>query len=185
MATVGASVSLADCAASFSDRPVGPAHTLTASHCMNMIPQYRYLHEHPGEEVIYTFEAGDWGCGKLQGIYDQMYGEPWRRDFNRLGGRLEVKCKQFPALQAADILAYEGWKQWAREHGGDPRPTRYPWARLSKSILGEWATLKPMTVKEPWERSGSGPMPPLIAAQGEAIGRIPGAPLTLPTWGEG
>ena len=183
MATVGASVSLADCAASFSDRPLGPAYTLTASHCMNMIPQYRYLHEQRDEEVIYTFEAGDWGYGKLRGIYDEMYDEPWRHKFNRLGSRLKKEHKESPPLQAADILAYEGWKLWAREHGGDHRPTRYPWARLSKSIANEWATLTPMSVKELWERTGSGPMPPSFTSLGAAIGRIPTAPLTLPTWG--
>ena len=96
MATVGASVSLADCEASFPDPLMGPAYTLTASHCMNMIPQYRYLHEHLDEEVTYIFEAGDWGYGKLEGIYNDMHNTPWRRDFNRLSGRLRVEDKKSP-----------------------------------------------------------------------------------------
>ena len=183
MATVGASVSLADCAASFDDPSVEVAYGLTALHCSNMIPQYRYLHEHPGEQVIYIFEAGDRGYGKLRDGYDQIYDEPWRRVFNRLSSRLKVDGKNSAPLQAADILAYEGWKQWAREYGGEPRPTRYPWARLSQSIPGEWATLRPMSGKELWEQSEFGHLPPLIVAPVLDIVQPPTAPLTTPTWG--
>ncbi len=184
MATVGASVSLADCVASFGDPPVEVAYGVTALHCSNMIPQYGYLHEHPGEQVTYIFEEGDLGYGKLRNGYDQIYDEPWRREFNRLSDRLKVEGKNSPPLQAADILAYEGWKQWAREHGGDRRPTRYPWARLSKSIPGEWATLMPMSFKDLWQQSGFRQIPPILAAVDAAFLPQPTAPLTTPTWGE-
>ncbi len=183
MATVGASVSLADCADSFGDPPVATAYGLTALHCSNMIPQYRHLREHPGEQVTYTFEAGDRGYGKLRDGYDLIYEEPWRRAFNRLSGRLKVEDKNSPPLQAADILAYEGWKQWVRKHGGDGRPTRYPWKRLSQTITNEWATLRPMSFKDLLQQSGFGQIPPILAAVDATFVPQPTAVLTTPTWG--
>lgn len=91
--------------------------------------------------------------------------------------------KKFPPLQAADTVAYEGWKQWAREYGGDNRPTRYPFKRLSEKIPSEWATLKPMTLPELWAQNGGPSMPAwLMATMDFLVGRAPAAPLTLPRW---
>ena len=95
---------------------------------------------------------------------------------------MEVDRKSFPPLQAADILAFEGWKQWARQHGGDTRRTRYPFKRLSESVPSEWATLKPMSLNELWA-SNELTLPPLLTAVDFVVGRTPQAPLTLPSWG--
>lgn len=148
LAIVGASVSIDDCASFFSDPPIATAYGITATHCFMLLPQLRYVMERPTERIVYTFEAGDQGYGKLQKQYDEMYAREWRREYNRLDGKLVVQRKTSPPLQAADILAFEGWKQWAREYGGETRPTRYPFARLSKSIPSQWATLRPIQLKD-------------------------------------
>lgn len=148
LGTVGASISLADCKAYFGDDPVQTAYGLTATHCFMLLPPFRYVARRPAERIVYTFEQGDQGYGKLEAQYDDMYATPWRREYNRLAGKLVVGRKDFPPLQAADILAYEGWKQWAREHGGETRPTRYPFERLSRSVPSEWATLAPMPLRD-------------------------------------
>lgn len=146
LAVVGATVSIADCKSYFQDPPLQTALGITATHCFMLLPQFRYVAERPTERIVYTFEAGDEGYGKLQAQYDDMYANDLRRAYNRLSGKLEVERKDFPPLQAADIFAFEGWKQWAREHGGDSRSTRYPFGRLSESIPSQWATLKPTHV---------------------------------------
>ena len=184
MAIVGVSVSLADCVAAFDHTPVETAYGIAATHCFAMVPQFRYLQQHPDERVIYTFEAGDQGHGRLKMAYDAIYDTAWRKNLNRIDGDLNVEKKDFPPLQAADVVAFEGWKQWAREHGGDSRPTRYPYARLSKSVASEWATLQRRPMREVVAEMH---LPPAWeAAYVEVFSRHvdqPTARLTLPTWG--
>ena len=148
LAVVGASVSLADCESYFGAPPLQTAYGLTATHCFMLLPQFRYVMERPDERIVYIFEQGDEGHGKLGKQYDDMYATEWRRTYNRLAGKLEVERKDFPPLQAADILAFEGWKKWAREYGGETLPTRYPFTELSQSIPNQWATLTPMRMKD-------------------------------------
>lgn len=78
LALFGASVALEDCAAIHPNAPIEPAYTFTASHCFNMLPQFRYVQDHPEEQVLYVFEAGDQGHGRLQRVYQDIYDEPWR-----------------------------------------------------------------------------------------------------------
>lgn len=148
LAIVGASVSIDDCTSFFSDPPIETAYGITATHCFMLLPQFRYVMERPTERIVYTFERGDQGYGKLQKQYDDMCARDWRREYNRLDGKLLVGRKDSAALQAADIVAFEGWKQWAREHGGETRPTRYPFERLAQSVPNQWATLVPMPLKD-------------------------------------
>lgn len=122
-----------------------------------------------------------------------MLEAPWRREYNRIGGKLVTDAKKFPPLQVADIFAFEGWKQWAREFGGETRSTRYPYDRLRHSIPGEWKTLQAMLPSESAflmaqmrgfaatrEEARS---QPLLATLDSTIGPIPTAPLTAPSWG--
>lgn len=192
LGVVCVSVSVEDCEGWSLDPPVEVGFNLAGSHCMNVIPQFRYLVEHPSEQVLYVFEDGDSGFGRLEAVYDPMLKTPWRREYNRIGGKLVTDYKQFPPLQVADILAFEGWKQWAREFGGETLGTRYPYKRLTKSIPGEWKTLRAMLPSEsaylmaqargiPVTREEARSNP-LLAALDRQIGPIPTAPLSE-IWG--
>src|SRR5438105_14027738 len=87
-----------------------------------------------------------------------MYANPFQREFNRLGARLEMGRKDLPVLQAADIVAFEGWKQWARIYGDEKRPTRRSFSILHESIPAEWATLRPIALTELLRQNGVGPV---------------------------
>ena len=183
LAIVGASVSLADCESFFEAPAIQSAIGITATHCFMLLPKLRYVEQRPSERIVYTFEVGDHGYGKLEKQYDEMYASPPRREYNRLDGKMVSERKGLPALQAADILAFEGWKQWAREHGGDERPTRYPFERLSKSVRSEWATLKPTRLSDVWLPSP--PLPEALNSLRQQMNDwiLPTAPLPPGTWG--
>lgn len=193
MGVICVSVSVADCTGWSPDPPVEVGFGLAGSYCMNAIPQFRYLVEHPDESVVYVFEGGDAGYGKLEATYDQMLKTPWRREYNRIGGKLVTDAKALPPLQVADILAFEGWKQWSRESGGETLPTRFPYTRLTGSLAGEWKTLRPMLPSESAyltaESLGIAATRedarnhPLLGALDSVVGPIPTAPLTIPIWG--
>lgn len=73
-----------------------------------------------------TMERGARGCGALQLIHaeDSKFPE-WHYNHRILGLSFRDK-RVFLPLQAADILAYELWKQSARQFGQETRPPRYP-----------------------------------------------------------
>ncbi len=74
--------------------------------------QAHHIQQDPSERVVYTFEDGDKGQRTLVETYDKMYANPFQREFNRLSAKLEVGRKDYPPLQAAGIVAFEGWQQW-------------------------------------------------------------------------
>ncbi len=87
LAAFGTSVAIADCIAWSDETPLQSAYRIAASHCFHLIPEYRYLKERPAERVLYTFEEGDDGHGKLARVYDEILKEPWRREYSRLDGQ--------------------------------------------------------------------------------------------------
>ncbi|MCH7655901.1 MAG: DUF3800 domain-containing protein [Chloroflexi bacterium] len=73
-----------------------------------------------------TMETGAKGAGALQLIVSEDSKIPKWQDDNRIIS-LDFQSKHaFMPLQAADILAYELYKQSARQFGTEERPTRYP-----------------------------------------------------------
>lgn len=90
--------------------------------------------------VNYTFEAGDEGAGQVVRIFQDNYRDDNTRRELRLDSiHLEDKRK-FPALQAADILAYELAKHLPKQLGQDARQPRYPIKRL-RELPHSWGTL--------------------------------------------
>ena len=79
----------------------------------------------------YIMEAGCKGGSALHEIWRiQVSDEQWL-DNTRMRS-LDFRPKQkFPPLQAADILAYELFKQAQRQFGNEQRPPRYPLKRLN------------------------------------------------------
>jgi hypothetical protein len=184
LGTISVSVAVADLGR-YGAPPVQSGMGLAAGHCMNMIPQFGYLIDHPEEDVLYVFEIGDDGFGKLETVYDHMWQEPWRREHNRLAGKLSTHEKKLPPLQVADLLAFEGWKHWAREFGGESLPERYPYLRLRESLASQWITLHPMLRLDLLKQAGvTHPVVVETASLHDFVfGPVPTAPLVLPRWG--
>lgn len=186
MATVGVSVSLDDATYHYGSKDIVTGLGVCATHLFTMVPQWAHLQRNPTERVVYTFEDGDEGRGKLIEAYDKMYANPSQRAFNRLGGKLETGRKDHPALQAADIVAFEGWKQWSRVYGEEKRATRKSFTILKEAIPNEWATLQSIPLTDLLIQSGLGAvveaMREQAAGQPMQVQLVLSAPLTLPSW---
>lgn len=83
--------------------------------------------------VAYTFEAGAEGTGQIQKLFADNYRDENTRRELRLDSLTFADKRQFPPLQAADLLAYELHKHLPRQLGQDDRPTRYTLRELAKS----------------------------------------------------
>ncbi len=72
-----------------------------------------------------SMEAGAKGRGALQLLVEEDSKIPeWQNEHRILS--LSFQEKRIPQLQAADILAYELYKQIQRQFGDEKRPVRYP-----------------------------------------------------------
>ena len=79
----------------------------------------------------YVFEGGARGAGTILKIFQHNVNDPVQKERLRLLSlRFEPK-REFLPLQAADILAYEVYKDAARQQGLVLRPRRFPLAELS------------------------------------------------------
>jgi hypothetical protein len=82
--------------------------------------------------LAYIMETGSKGSSALTRIYGKESKNPgWTNDTRILSLSFQDK-RFFLPLQAADILAYEIFKQIHRQFGGDQRSTRYPLKQLYK-----------------------------------------------------
>jgi len=80
--------------------------------------------------IQYYFEAGDIGMGNVQDALKRIDSDPKRRQPYRMEG-WHFEGKQLLPLQAADIWAYESYKQMLnRIVAGQLRKRRYPFNRL-------------------------------------------------------
>lgn len=90
--------------------------------------------------VSYVFESGTRGSGTILKIFNHNTIDPVQREYMRLLSlRFEPK-KEFLPLQAADILAYEIYKDAIRQQGRTQRQTRYPLREL-RSTPCRWQYL--------------------------------------------
>jgi hypothetical protein len=90
--------------------------------------------------VAYVFEQGAVGATQIFKVFqDVMADDNRRRDLRVLSITFEDK-RDFPPLQAADLLAYELHKQLPRQLGTETRPTRYPLRELAK-LRHSWGSL--------------------------------------------
>jgi hypothetical protein len=91
------------------------------------------------ERIAFFFESGARGIGNVERIFNRYYNQPLHRWLFRLVDFTFGGKKDYPPLQAADIVAYEAFKHWIWQFNSDhSRPHRYPWRRLSvlPSITG-------------------------------------------------
>jgi hypothetical protein len=84
-----------------------------------------------------TMEHGTVGFGALQNIVNAGEEDPEWLDSNRMSLFSRPKYG-FPPLQAADILAYELYKQSDRMFGTEKRRERYPLLKLAQQRYRQW-----------------------------------------------
>ena len=90
---------------------------------------YETLREFPAA-VIYE-EIGK-GAGALRDTYQRLVASPTIRGELHVAALSYQPKKEFGALQAADILAYELWKDIPRARGESTRAKRYPLRRIEE-----------------------------------------------------
>lgn len=94
-----------------------------------------------------SMEAGAKGSGALKSIFEDDFKIPgWRNDHRIQSLHFRDK-RMFPPLQAADILAYELYKQSARQFRSEKRSVRYPLKTLS-SMKHLWVYLNEDCLRE-------------------------------------
>lgn len=93
-------------------------------------------------------ESGAEGQDKLQLIFEEDSKIPeWQKNNRILSLSFQDK-REFPPLQAADILAYELYQKSKRQFGQESRPDRHPlkelgskkhqWIRMTEAHLREY-----------------------------------------------
>ena len=119
-------------------------------------------------QIAYVFESGDVGFGQALKLFQANKADPKQEEsLHLLSLRFEDK-RQFVALQAADILAYELYQHFPRQLGLDPRePRRYnlrqlaanrawDWRFMSRERMRDWADIVDIAariaVTEGWPR---------------------------------
>ena len=108
----------------------GDAYGLAAIGCWNTLAN-RAKDPTVDGWIDYVMESGCKGSGALLGIYGAESKDPQWLNETRISS-LDFRDKLlFPPLQAADILAYEGYKHIQRQLGTETRPTRYPLKQLN------------------------------------------------------
>jgi hypothetical protein len=92
-------------------------------------------------------ESGAKGFGAIQLIYSEDSHFPeWSNDHRILSLSIDNKINS-PPLQAADILAYEIWKERTRILNREPRKMRYPYKILAK-VPHTWVYLDEIKLQE-------------------------------------
>lgn len=104
-------------------------------------------------EIDYVFETGDVGRGQVEKLFRYNQMNPEQAALLHVGGlRFEDKRK-FGSLQAADILAYELYQHFPRQHGLDDRlPRRYNLNQLAANRSWDWRYVSGDRMREDWAR---------------------------------
>jgi hypothetical protein len=118
--------------------------------------------------VDYVYETGSLGRGQVQRLFDLNRNDPGRRNDFR-GRSLGFREKrELGALQAADILAYELYRELPRQLGLVSRPPRlrhlqalaiptHDWGRFDDDELEKWRGIveisADLTAKYGWNRT--------------------------------
>lgn len=92
--------------------------------------------------VAYIFESGTRGAGEVLKVFQENErDESQKHELRLLSLRFENK-RQFVPLQAADIVAYETYRQLPKQLGTDPRPPRFPILNQLLTIPKDWGYLE-------------------------------------------
>jgi hypothetical protein len=102
--------------------------------------------------VAYVFESGAVGMGQIQKVFQYNKKDPEQEKVLRLLSLRFGDKRNFGPLQAADILAYELYRQLPRQIGLDPRPPRTAilrelaipqrnWGRIDEEEMKSWSDI--------------------------------------------
>jgi len=147
-------------------RICGGAYGLCAAACLLSVAEWLRSKENDGW-VAHVFEAGAHGRGELARIFGANIKDPEQKTYLRLLSlRFEDK-RDFPPLQAADLLAYELYRDLPRGMGWEQKSPRYPltalaevphkWGYLDGRQLRKWSEI--LSMRAAMEDSGE--VPPL------------------------
>jgi hypothetical protein len=102
----------------------GGLYTLTAMACVGGVLRWAARNA-VSDQIQLVFEKGAVGAGMLAEMYrDQVFAhDELRERFASLEFEPKASCQP---LQAADILAYESYRQVPRAHGSEKREPRHP-----------------------------------------------------------
>lgn len=85
-------------------------------------------------QAAYVYEELGKGSGPILEAYLGIKAVPRLLEEMHMLSLAYQPKKRFRPLQAADILAYEVWKDETNKLAGDPRGRRYPFTQLKKSV---------------------------------------------------
>ena len=123
-------------------RFVGGAYGLAATACF--FEAARILEPgYPSARIAYFFEAGTRGSGEILKVFNWNYNDREQRPKLKLIS-IKFEGKEFPPLQAADILAYELYRRIPFDLGiqGAVGPRMENWNLLSDCKLRAWGRLE-------------------------------------------
>lgn len=104
-------------------------------------------------EVAYVFESGDQGVGQVQKLFQANRMDVQQAAELHLASLRVENKREFVALQAADILAYELYQHFPRQMGTDPRPPRrYNLNQLAANKSWSWRFMSRERMREDWAR---------------------------------
>lgn len=115
---------------------LGLPHAFTAIHCLKNIKVFAEKEGLNPEKMAYVFEKGSKHDRQLQMLISEfMSGE---NNHLYLPGSVVFEPKQLPALQAADVLAYETRKEMSRRVSKHARQPRLSLRNLADPSRDEW-----------------------------------------------
>lgn len=177
LGSVGTVIPIAAYDAAFTDvkarKQSGGAFSIAGVMCFDDVAELLRRQRLGGEaQVAYVYEIGDIGAGQFMKVFQDNERDPeQKRKYRLLSLRFENK-RQFLPLQAADILAYELYKESPRALGIERRPARYPltflgakphvWGRVDEPHLREWAQVIGLGLEHStgtWNRDLATPRP--------------------------
>ncbi len=135
---------------------VGGPYGLAATVLFHNVADFVTEHLKPADtpfQIAYVFESGDVGAGQALKLFQVNKADPKQeKRLHLLSIRFEDK-RQFVALQAADILAYELYQHFPRQLGLNPRPPRrYNLNQLAANRSWDWRYMSRERMREDWAR---------------------------------
>jgi hypothetical protein len=118
----------------FSDLPIKKPYAFCAIQCMVLIKNWLVKHKLKNN-INYIYEEGAQHAGQILSAYEGWMKQAEFGAALRLGSLAFGSKRDRLPLQAADILAYETWKEVSNTLAGRPRKTRWPMAKLAEAPL--------------------------------------------------
>jgi uncharacterized protein DUF3800 len=118
----------------FADLPLKQPYAFCALTLMGRIRAWLRKHSYD-EYVAYVYESGAKHAGQVHSAYNYWMRQGELARIMRIGSMVFGDKRDVLPLQAADILAYETWKEVSNTIAGRPRQVRWPMKQLALSPL--------------------------------------------------